>query len=905
MIQTMPCPDANTLASLLGGRLPYSQVELLSRHLECCSDCACEADRLGIEDPLAANLKSSESIGSDPDESRINDLIQHLCHRKSTVNVAELVTTSDATIWDVQSSLVPTHRSGFLGRIGPYWVQKQIGTGGMGEVYLARQERPDRAVALKIVRARPGSDKNLLARFRAEADTAARLRHPNIVQVHEAGESDGAAFIAMELVEGGNLATRLAQAVLAPREAAKLLGQLARAVHFAHLNGVVHRDLKPSNVLLDRDGTPKLSDFGLARVLDDTGGNQTQTGVILGTPSYMAPEQVADGKTVGPAADVYGLGAILYECLTGRPPFKGASVLDTLEQIRSQEPILPGRLQPGIPRDLQTSCLKCLEKDPTRRYASASTLAEDLDCFLRGEPIKARPVSAFTRGWKWARRRPAIASLLLTTGFLATGLIGLFATYTTRLRTEVDRANAQQARVVANYQSARKALTLMIHRLDGHQASEIPHLRELRRDQLEDALAFYERILGGLDDLNPEIQLDTALAATDAGGIQFSLGREEAAKETFRRAIALFEGLPDELRSHTECRNHLIFCYNHLAYLLKDKPDKTKTKEYFLKARAEAEELTRSDPNDPNLLNVLAKSEHNLGMCFADMGQKTQGVEHYLRAIKIRGRLLTTYSKSELYRAELGEDFLNLGLIHHDLNQIDKAVDAFHRADDLLRPLVEAIPGNDLYSLSLAALLINWGNLLLGTDLSQALTKYNKAVELTEVAIGRDQLSHVARLRALQAHGARALARERNGELAGSLVDWDRVVALADDSTRPGHRVNRAILMHQVGMSFQATGEAYALKDDPRISDYNRYNLASILALSSKPITDSFCLGSLANVAAAEVHKTTAIVLLRRLHDSGYFRQPGYEKLLTGDSDFILLRARADFQALIKKEAKP
>jgi hypothetical protein len=285
-----------------------------------------------------------------------------------------------------------------------YELLGEVGHGGMGVVYRAVQVRLKRTVALKMILGGAYAGSRQVARFRAEAEAVARLQSPNIVQVYEVGEHAGRHFIALEFVEGGTLAQRLHNQPLPPREAAELVQALARAVHYAHQRGVVHRDLKPANVLLTPEGTPKVTDFGLAKSLtEDAGG--TQTGAILGTPSYMAPEQAAGlVHHVGPATDVYSLGAILYEALTGRPPHKAASVIDTLEQVRSQEPVPPARLQPKLPRSLETICLKCLEKEPAKRYASADALAEDLRRFLGDEPIRARPPGLVTRFRLWCRR---------------------------------------------------------------------------------------------------------------------------------------------------------------------------------------------------------------------------------------------------------------------------------------------------------------------------------------------------------------------------------------------------------------------------------------------------------------------------------------------------------------------
>ncbi len=291
-----------------------------------------------------------------------------------------------------------------------YEVEGVLGEGGMGVVYRARHVALKRVVALKMLRGAAATRGQERARFRAEAEALARLQHPNIVQVYETGEHAGEPFLALELVGGGTLGAWLRREPRPPRQAAALVEVLARAVAAAHAAGIAHRDLKPGNVLLAEDGTAKIADFGLAKWLDGDSG-QTKTGQVMGTPNYMAPEQARGDKDVGAAADVWALGAILYECLTGRPPFLGTTVVETLEQVRLHEPITPARLQAGVPADLETVCLKCLEKEPARRYGSAVELADDLRRYLAGEPVRARPVGAVERGLKWARRRPALAGL--------------------------------------------------------------------------------------------------------------------------------------------------------------------------------------------------------------------------------------------------------------------------------------------------------------------------------------------------------------------------------------------------------------------------------------------------------------------------------------------------------------
>jgi len=367
-----------------------------------------------------------------------------------------------------------------------YEILEVLGRGGMGIVYKARQLGLDRLVALKMILAG-----ECVTRFRTEAQAAARLQHPNIVQVHEIGEHNGVPYYSLELIEGGSLAQRVARQPQAPHVCAGLVETLARAVHFAHAHGIIHRDLKPANILLAEEAVtsedtgaatatdssfflhpsalPKITDFGLAKSVADPG--QTHTGDLLGTPSYMAPEQ-ARGETaaVGPAADVYALGAILYELLTGRPPFKGTSVHDTLEQLQTREPVPPSQLQATVPADLETICLKCLAKEPRKRYDSALELADDLRRFREGRPIVARPVGSVERLLRWARRSPRTAALLGTVAALLLALAGVSWVFTLRLAREKDavvrakgeaddnaRAAAEHAKVAGEQEKWAKA----------------------------------------------------------------------------------------------------------------------------------------------------------------------------------------------------------------------------------------------------------------------------------------------------------------------------------------------------------------------------------------------------------------------------------------------------------------
>jgi len=354
-----------------------------------------------------------------------------------------------------------------LPEVAGYEILGVLGRGGMGVVYQARQLGLGRTVALKMVLTGFQAGPKELARFRAEAAALARLQHPNIVQIYDVGQAAGRPYFVLEFVAGGSLAQRLNGTPQPVQAAAQLVETLARAVHAAHASGVIHRDLKPANVLLHNEqaeksalsnlqsAIPKITDFGLAKCVDNDGvtadlGGATVTGELLGTPSYMSPEQaMVPRQPVGPPADVYALGAILYELLTGRPPFTGGTPLVTIMQVLQNEPVPVTSLQPNVPRDLETICLKCLRKEPRKRYGSALQLAEDLQRFLRDEPIRARPVMPVERLWRWVRRHPLPAGLLAA-GLLApvVALIAMSLLSARLVRSSALESAAQQAELL-------------------------------------------------------------------------------------------------------------------------------------------------------------------------------------------------------------------------------------------------------------------------------------------------------------------------------------------------------------------------------------------------------------------------------------------------------------------------
>jgi WD40 repeat protein len=362
----------------------------------------------------------------------------------------------DTALRSVGTAAAPT-QTGPLSRIGDYELLEEIARGGMGMVWKARQVRADRVVALKLMLPGAAADAEEVRRFRTEAEAAARMDHPNILPVYEVGQDAGRPFFSMRLAAGGSLRAKLTELVGDPRRAAALMAKVADAIHHAHQRGVLHRDLKPANILLDEAGEPMVADFGLARRTGaDAADGPTRTGQVLGTPAYMAPEQAAgDARHLTVAADVWGLGAILFATLTGRPPFQADSEWNIIERVMREDPPRPRSLNPRVDRDLETICLKCLEKSPDRRYRSAADLAADLRRWLAGEPIRARPVGPLARTAKWARRHPALAGLVATAALAVVMTVVAGALLLRSYREQLSQARLDAAR---RYRAAGESL---------------------------------------------------------------------------------------------------------------------------------------------------------------------------------------------------------------------------------------------------------------------------------------------------------------------------------------------------------------------------------------------------------------------------------------------------------------
>jgi serine/threonine-protein kinase len=397
------CPPREELLAYCAGELGSQALERVAAHITMCNGCQSSLEQIHDitlqSHPLLEVLRESAATLTE-----------------SHPFASQASSADEVTISTQGDESNDATRRALAGRtFGQYFLLERIGAGGMGVVYKARQALLRREVAIKMISTGVHASAEERRRFRVEGEAVARLKHPNIIQVHEFNEHDGQLYLCMEYLEGGSLSDRLPSAGLPVREAAELVRTLAGAVHAAHEQDIIHRDLKPGNVLLTADGTPKISDFGLAKLLDAE-ETLTATDKILGTPNYMAPEQ-AEGrsKDVGPAADVYALGAILYHALTGRPPFKGANKLETFDQVRRLEPTPPRQMRKIIARDLEAISLQCLAKKPAHRYATAEALQQDLERWLQGKPTQARPLPWYVRAWRRPLTKIAAALLLLGT----------------------------------------------------------------------------------------------------------------------------------------------------------------------------------------------------------------------------------------------------------------------------------------------------------------------------------------------------------------------------------------------------------------------------------------------------------------------------------------------------------
>jgi tetratricopeptide (TPR) repeat protein len=606
-----------------------------------------------------------------------------------------------------------------------YTLLAELGRGGMGVVYKARQIGLNRTVALKMILAGAHAGQAELARFRTEAEAIARLQHPNIIHVYQIGENNGLPFFSLEYCDGGSLDKRLKGTPLPPRDAARLVQQLALGIQAAHDKGILHRDLKPANVLLTIDGTPKITDFGLARMQDEQG--RTASGAILGTPSYMAPEQ-AGGKTkvIGPATDIYGLGAILYECLTGRPPFKAATLAETMQQVLTCEPASPQSLNPRVPRDLVAIVEKCLEKEPHKRYTTAAELAGDLGRVLAGEPVRARRATGLERALKWARRHPAQATTIgvIVLAILALSAGGWWAAWS--VGEAAKETELQRQRAEAHLTKAVEAVEKMLIEVGAVELADVPHLEPVRKKVLVDAQTFYLAFLEERAN-DPRFRFFAGRAFSRLGDIQAMLEENAAAERSYQQARDLLSGPA----ARADQRRELGRALNNLGVMLKGLTGRTRDAEKILQdALALRLQVSAEFAGNNEDRQAVAASYYNLGTVLARLpGERKRAQEDYDQASDIQQRLADIKPPQPDFQRDLARTLNQRGIL---LSTSDpKAAEKdFQEAIKKYKSVADDHPDVPGYRRELARTYNNLAGLLRSRDVAEAEATYEKARKL-------------------------------------------------------------------------------------------------------------------------------------------------------------------------------
>jgi serine/threonine-protein kinase len=598
------------------------------------------------------------------------------------------------------------------GSLGDYELLGEIGRGGMGIVYKARHKKLNRYVAVKMILASSATSTADVQRFRNEAEAVAQLDHRHIVPIYEVGEQDGQLYFSMKLVEGSNLTKALPRFRDDPRSVARLMESLARAIQHAHQRGILHRDLKPANILLDAEGQAYITDFGLARRLQTDEG-PTQLGEPVGTPNYMAPEQ-ASGKreAVTTAIDIHGLGTILYSLLTERPPFQGSNLLETLRQVREVEPEMPSRSNPGVDRDLEAICLRCLKKEPPQRYADARALADELGRYLAGEPTQARPLSSWVRTLKWATRHPAGALLLAISACSAVTLLAVILAYAAQLRGK----NAELAASIARINDEKDRTAEAYGRLEREQQQTAAALaaEARRRKQAREALDLL--LFQVLEDW---------------------LARQEkilpAHKKIVGQVLASYEELAWDNGQDEATRAARARAQGGVGYIREKLGQNDEAEAAYVRARDLYQQLATDFPGEPQYRQYLALSHNNLGNLLNAAGRQ-RGAEQALRdAIKVRQRLAADFPAEPRYRYDLARSYNNLGNVLKDSNRAAAAEQNYRDALKLCQQLTAERPAVRPYQQELARSRDNLGNLLSAAGKKRAAEQlFRDAIEVRQ-----------------------------------------------------------------------------------------------------------------------------------------------------------------------------
>jgi eukaryotic-like serine/threonine-protein kinase len=613
-------------------------------------------------------------------------------------------------------------------RVGEYDILDKIGHGGMGLVLKARSRRLKRIVALKLIKVGQLAEEQEVARFMVEARAAAHLEHPNIVGVYDVGEHAGSPFFTMEYVEGQSLHKLISERPLQPQRAAVIIRKLALAVAYAHDSGILHRDLKPQNILLDKYEEPKITDFGLATNAQEN-SQLTATGTVLGTPSYMPPEQ-ARGKheEMGKWSDVYSLGATLYEALVGRPPFTAATLGETLQQVMTVDPVSLRSLNPAIPRDIETICLKCLEKSPARRYQTAGELAEELQRFLDDRPILARPTSRSEKFVRWCRRNPVVAGAIAAVSMAAVfAIISLWVglSQATAALKEADERGNEMASMIDGFMVKIGDKTLR----------DQPGMQQKQAEILAMAQSHYERLLGKLEK-NQRLPEEIAKVKSKLGLVKLQLGDRKEGLRLMNEAAESLATMHERDVKNVTVLTYLSSVQTEIGKLYFDQRDFKSASGPLLDALALRRELVELEPDNNEAGQLLANSEMNVGLLFDGVQESAQALTHYEAADKRRTELLRKDPKNVSVMRDRAKGLTELGMLHAKQGKLSQAEEFIEQAEKVFVALTNRKDRQLDDLLHHGIVLRRLGDMAAlrndEQDLRRAIEKYVKSVKLLE-----------------------------------------------------------------------------------------------------------------------------------------------------------------------------
>jgi len=694
---------------------------------------------------------------------------------------------------------------------------EEIARGGMGVVYRARQLNLNREVAVKLMLHGALASTADVDRFRAEARNAAALRHPHIIAIHEVGEWEGQHYFSMDLIEGRSLAEITREAPVNPRRAAALSVEIASAVQHAHEQGILHRDLKPSNVIVDAAGHAHVTDFGLSRSLQP-GTTLTQAGHALGTPGFMAPEQAGGAtRSVGVPADVYGLGALLYQLLTGRAPFTGDNIAEVLRRVAETEVVSPRLLNPEVPRDLETICLKCLAKEPEGRYRTAALLGDDLGLFLRDKPIRARPQSLAVRTWRWSRRNPATAALGATvmTLLLALALGSVLAAV--RFERARQREAALRVEAARRLQQGEKLIEFML----GDLADKLEPVGRL--DVLDGTIAkideFYSQVPTA--ELTPDSERNRANALFQAADIRSIAGHFPEAIAGFTKAIAAYGQLIAKHPEKLQWQYELARTRNDYGLVFVQQHDYERAYAVLGECLREREALVRQQPNNVVWLAALGVTAHNLAQ-----------VCRHTNRLDEAGRLLALTQSAERQwvaadphsvkaRERLAVACGTFGQYLDDLGKFDEAAASYLEKKDILESLLRDDPQNSILRFDHANCFSLIGDLEYRRSNNAAAVRHlSQGIRELDALVAQDPANREWQLGLVNELNNRACALRDFGQTVAALEDFQRIADFSDKNPEPAHAYpewekfrRRALQSAAEILETQAAGERTAHAD--------------------------------------------------------------------------------------------